>query len=116
MDQSGRLFSLNLWHVFGLILYAMIFPLSQAVGGAFAEFGLFLVLPFLPLGYVIGAWIALLFGAPGFFPLGMTIGLFFQAWLFLVLVLGGERRRKRYEKRHEKRHAERCEEIGIGQI
>ena len=50
----GRFLTLNRWQMLGLVVYALLFPLSQKLGGRFADIGLFVTFPFVPVGYVIG--------------------------------------------------------------
>ncbi|MFA9949808.1 hypothetical protein [Dentiradicibacter hellwigii] len=88
---SGRFFTLNCWQMLGLVVYALLFPLSQKLGGRFADIGLFVTFPFIPVGYVIGGLFAQLLATSKAFLPGMVAGIFFQAWLLLIHVLGGKR-------------------------
>lgn len=65
----GRFFTLNRWQMLGLVVYALLFPFVQKLGGLFAQ---------------------LLATSKAFLP-GMVAGIFFQAWLLLIYVLGGQR-------------------------
>ena len=87
----GRFFTLNRWQMLGLVVYALLFPLSQKLGGRFADIGLFVTFPCVPVGYVIdGLFAQLLATSKAFLP-GMVAGIFLQAWLLLIYVLGGQR-------------------------
>lgn len=93
-----QLFSLNKWQVLGLALYTAAFPLSNLVGGAVASFFLIVTAPFLPIGYVIGGFAWQLFGTPKAYPFGLVVGVFLQAWVLLILIVGRKQRAKSQEK------------------
>ena len=70
-------------HVLLIIIYSLIFPLSNLMGGVLSSIALWLTAPFMLLGWLGGmifVWVA---GTERAYLLGVFISIFAQVWVFI---------------------------------
>lgn len=67
------------------VMYSAIFPLSNLFGGGVAMAGIFITLPFLPLGWIGGLSLVWLLGTERAFLAGVAISVFCQVVPLMAL-------------------------------
>jgi hypothetical protein len=70
-----------------IIIYSLIFPLTQLMGEPFVVVGLLLTSPFLPIAYICGMLVAGLFGSEAGYVVGSCMAVMVQVALALVVVV-----------------------------
>lgn len=88
----NRTWSLTKKQMVVIIGYALVFPLTNMVGGTIAQIGITLTIPFLPFAWMFGVYFSSLVGNESTYLLGAFIAIFFQVWLCAVIRAGFKRR------------------------
>ena len=64
--------------------YALFFPLSQLAGGALMTAALLVTMPFLLVGYLLGALLVWATGTEAAYNVGVFLATLVQAWLLVA--------------------------------
>jgi hypothetical protein len=64
--------------------YSLVFPITNLIGGDIAAIGIVLSIPFLPMAWGGGVYLAMLMGE-GSFLLGAFLSILLQVWIVLLL-------------------------------
>ena len=69
-----------------IIVYSMLFPILVSIGGVMTDVGIFIYIPFLPLSWIGGTFIATLFKTQSMYPVGLFLAMLLQV-LFVIMNL-----------------------------
>ena len=85
--------TLNRNQFLGCLAYSAIFPVSAAIGGGWLVLGMVLTLPFWPLSYIGGMYVASYSGREDAYMVGAYLTIVVQVWLWMTLWVWWRRRR-----------------------
>lgn len=88
----------NRKQLIGILIYSLVFPLSNLVGGSIMLAGIFLTLPALPLAWIGGMSIVWLFGNENLYLIGAGMTILLQSY-FAIAIWNWYRTRMRDENR-----------------
>jgi hypothetical protein len=71
--------------VIAIVVYSLIFPLTQLMGESFVVVGFLVTLPFVPIAYICGMVTAVTFGSETGYIFGFSLAVLAQVVLVVVV-------------------------------